>query len=154
MHTNRLGLDVRSSRNWSQAKMEYYGRILVDGNDLIKSLESIEKPYAEAEGHPELAGMYFCPIDRMLPPSRHLLGESAAFLDNEDGRSIILLCDCSNLGCWDFDCKITVAEQVVTWSDFRQRTRPEWDYSKLGSFVFDRQEYERVLQSPLDSAVG
>jgi len=37
----------------------------------------------------------------------------------------------------------------VTWSDFQQG-HGNWDYSALGTYVFDRASYETELRFPSD----
>jgi hypothetical protein len=59
---------------------------------------------------------------------------------------------CGVIECWSFVAKITVNEEMVTWSDFEQPHRgPEsvggyWNYNQLVPFVFDRKQYEEALK--------
>ena len=54
-------------------------RILINGQDLIDLVAAQERPYAEREGAPDLAGQYGgLPADQdTFPPSQHFLGEPA-----------------------------------------------------------------------------
>jgi hypothetical protein len=39
---------------------------------------------------------------------------------------------------------VTVDEDTVTWGEFEQPTRPDWDYDGFG-FSFERAQYEQAL---------
>ena len=120
----------------------------IDEVRLIDRLQGIERSSAEEEGHPGIAGAYgSLPAQTTFFPSRHFLGEPRALLDHR-GKTAILICTCGCEGCWDFACRITLAENTVTWSDFEQVHR-DWDYSVLGTLVFDRRQYESELGFPL-----
>jgi hypothetical protein len=122
--------------------------ICIDDVSLIGLLKRVERPDAEREGHPDLAGSYgSLSTGTTFFPSRHFLGEPRALLDHQ-GKTALLICTCGCEGCWDFVCRISVSEQTVTWSDFEQVHR-QWDYSELGTFVFDRRQYESELGFPL-----
>ena len=121
-------------------------KVLIDGRDLIDLLCKFEKPFAEAEGHPDIAGDYSwlgtCYARREL-----FLGKiDLAYGDNCD-KVAILECECRSEGCWPFAVKITVTDNRVIWSDFEQPHRVKgagrgfWDYSNLGPFEFDLNQY-------------
>src|SRR4051794_39068212 len=121
--------------------------IVLDGVGLIDRLRQIERPFAEREGSPQLAGEYaWLSARTTFLPSRHFLGDTRPCL--RDGEDVVLLvCPCGCEGCWDFVCRISVAAETVTWDGFRQVHR-RWDYSSLGRLVFDRQQYEHALVEP------
>ena len=50
-------------------------------------------------------------------------------------------CDCGCTECWPFNVIVSVGEKTVTWNGFYMHHRKNWDYSELGSFVFDKQQY-------------
>lgn len=50
-------------------------------------------------------------------------------------------CCCGVVDCWSLDVAIEVGKNVVTWYGFNMYHRKNWDYSSLGSFVFDKQQY-------------
>ena len=57
------------------------------------------------------------------------------------GHAWLLGCDCGEVGCWPLTARIVVTPAEVTWSEFSQEHRPEWDYEGFGPFVFDRDQY-------------
>jgi hypothetical protein len=109
-------------------------------------------PPAAAEGSPELAGEYASLSARTtFFPSRHFLGDPRPLLAR-GGKTVLLVCTCGCEGCWDFVGRITVTDQTVTWGEFEQVHR-DWSYAALGTFVFDRRQYEAELRFPA-MAVG
>jgi hypothetical protein len=122
--------------------------IFIDGVNLVEILKEHESPFAG-----RIAGDYMgLPPEIVFLPSRHFLGEPVYELDFYEGKSAILGCKCGVIECWPFVAKITVNEEMVTWSDFEQPHRgPEsaggyWNYNQLGPFVFDRKQYEEALK--------
>lgn len=105
----------------------------------------VERPFAAAEGKPELAGSYAGLIadDRIRWPSRHFIGEPAEqwFYD---GDTVLLGCVCGEAGCSPLTAHVLVRPTTVEWRDFRTGHRP-WDLSALGPFEFDRSQYETAL---------
>ncbi|UCG17095.1 MAG: hypothetical protein JSV19_03500 [Phycisphaerales bacterium] len=120
--------------------------ITVNGRDLVETLRDIELPYAEREGHPDIAGSYCgLPPGDVLPPSRHFFGEVSPMYCDWDGKVPILACSsCGEEGCWPMVVRISVTEKVVSWADFEQPHRAEWEYRDL-TFRFDLTEYEASL---------
>ncbi len=125
--------------------------IVIDGKRLIDVLKDIETPYADEEGSPQIAGQYHSlSINATLLPCQHFLGAPLPILAHDD-KTAILICTCGCEGCWDFVCRMTFTENTVTWSDFEQVHR-DWNYSKLGTFIFDRKSYdEQFMQLLPDS---
>lgn len=132
-------------------------RISIDHVDLIDLVRNYEAPFAEAEGHPDLAGQY-----AGISPGKECDRKHSAFLGTRtfdgDGRGAVLTCgDCGEVGCWPLLCRVEVGEATVTWSDFLQPHRlgrvyslpsgdtfgvpSTWDYAGFGPFVFDREQY-------------
>ena len=62
------------------------------------------------------------------------------------GRAWVLACDCHEAGCWPFEVAIDVDATTVTWHDLAQPFHPEWDYSALGAFTFDRAQYDDAVR--------
>lgn len=117
----------------------------VDGVSLIEIFKQAERPMAEAEGHPKLAGAY-----SWLFASTSTRQElSSATGENE--KATLLECKCGEPGCWPLLVQIEFNELAVTWRNFEQRHRGEeavaghWSYSHLGSFTFRREEYEHEI---------
>lgn len=109
--------------------------IRVDGQTLIDRVREHERPFAEREGHPDLAGAYM----------------SIGAIDWESSKVTLLGCTCGVTSCWPLVSTISVTPTTVTWSNFEQpHRRPGsaavfWDYSGFGPFVFDRAQYEAAL---------
>lgn len=123
--------------------------ILVDGADLLDAVREVERPFARAEGHPDLAGGYAgMPAAVVAPPARLLLGEDEWALD---GRVSLFRCACGSEGCWPLMARIEVNGETVTWRDFQQPHRGpssaagHWRHDALGPFVFARAQYEEAL---------
>lgn len=117
---------------------------IIDGQSLISILKTIEFQYAEKEGYPQIAGAYGgIYVSESISPTEYFFGKIET--EENNGKTLILLCDCSFEGCWDFLTKIEVSESTVKWSDFEQIHRANWDYSKLGIFTFERGQYEKAL---------
>ncbi|MGH3332697.1 MAG: hypothetical protein ACRDPJ_15470 [Nocardioidaceae bacterium] len=57
----------------------------------------------------------------------------------------LLGCDCGEVGCWPLTARIAVTADEVSWSDFCQDHRPDWDYEGFGPFVFERQQYANAV---------
>lgn len=124
--------------------------LVVDGHRLIDTLSRMEAPYASAEGTPGIAGQYssLSFLDTFLP-SRHFLRGPRPVLAHAE-KVVLLVCECGCEGCWDFVCRMTFSENTVAWSDFEQVHR-DWDYTELGTLVFDRKAYEaQFAQLPPD----
>jgi hypothetical protein len=119
--------------------------IVINETSLIDLSRTAEQPWADLEGKPDLAGSYMG-----LGPWA-VGGSSTHFLDNphavwfDDGDTVVLGCDCGEWGCWPLVAHITVTQDQVEWSRFRQGHR-EWDLSTLGPFVFARTQYEQALR--------
>lgn len=129
--------------------------VTVNGTDFVELVGAHERPYAEAEAAPGLAGQYrgLAP-DRVVPPSRHFLGEPSWDLYRYGDRIQVLGCECGEPGCWPLVCRIQVSEERVTWLDFEQPyraarhpARRQWSYAGFGPFEFDRGEYEAALSA-------
>lgn len=141
---------------WPDPKRSSRGvKIFVNGNDLKGLVQRVELPFAEAEGHPQIAGGYMelRPKD-VFAPSRRLLGEPVAgeeLWENEEKVALYACVGCGMVECWPLWVKIVVAPTKVTWSDFEQPHRSTrskgggWDLSGLGPFTFDRAQYEAQL---------
>ena len=107
--------------------------IYINGEKLREKVCKQELPFAEQEGNPGIAG--HAPITpRELYQSLH---DDYA----EEECVSILGCCCGVVDCWPLDVAIEVGKNVVTWYGFNMYHRKNWDYSSLGSFVFDKQQY-------------
>ncbi|GAA3228230.1 hypothetical protein [Nonomuraea helvata] len=134
--------------------------ILIDGVPLLDLVRTAELPYAQdeqleraeefaPEPAPLLAGDYSYFPQRLVGwPSRHYLGEPAETVYNQDDDETMLLgCTCGIPECWALLARIEVTDAVVRWSRFNNNHR-DWDLpATLGTFVFDRRQYERALRA-------
>jgi hypothetical protein len=120
--------------------------IRVDGRPLIELIAEIEAPIAAGAGQPDLAGKYgYLNAADVIYPSRHLLGQAARPLLEYGHKVSVLECECRCEGCWPLLARITVTDDEVVWSDFRQPHRDNWVYPADLRLVFDRRQYERAL---------
>lgn len=132
-----------------------YGKAItpiIDEKSLISILKEIKLPFAKKEGSPTIAGQYgglF--ISKSVSLFDYFLGKTNTKENNY--KTLVLLCDCSFEGCWDFLVKIIVHKTTIKWSDFEQIQRENWDYSKLGVFSFNRKQYENSLKD-LEFEIG
>jgi hypothetical protein len=117
--------------------------LYVDGVLLQDLARPAERPFAEADGHPEPAGQYVG-LDTEAGirwPSRHFLGQPGS-VDLEDGGDPYLL-GCVR-GIASRRPLVARIEATVTWRGLRNPWRQGWDHSALGPLVFDREQYERA----------
>ena len=123
-------------------------KIEVNGTALQELVRAVELPYTRAEGQEELAGTYVGLVPgfiRMDLAGQFLGGSGAWLYPHGEGKTALLSCDCGEVGCSPLLGRITLGDETVTWDDFEQPERPEWDYAALGPFTFDRSQYERAL---------
>ena len=136
MAIQTLRVELRADEHGSVAHFS------IDERDLIERVREFEKSFAGS-----LAGAY-APLrsEEVAPLSRYLLGRPIPLYSGDNGRSILLVCECGEPGCWPLEARIVVTDESVTWTDFRQPHRPTWDYSQFGPFVFNRAQYESALR--------
>jgi len=59
----------------------------------------------------------------------------------------VLACGaCGELGCWPLYAAVSVGGESVTWSAFEQPHRRDRDYTGLGPFEFDREQYQAAVE--------
>lgn len=117
----------------------------LSGVPLIDLVRKVELPAARRAGDPERAGRYAGLRERSVRwPSRHYLGEPV-FSAFDDGDTVLLGCGCGSWGCGPFSARVTVFEDAVTWSDYRNGR--DWDYRELRDFAFDRAQYEDAVRA-------
>jgi hypothetical protein len=122
-------------------------RIEVNGTDLVDLVRQAELPSAEADDEPELAGTYvgLVPGYIRMDLAGQFLGGSGTWLYSEgEGKTALLSCNCGEVGCSPLLARVTVDDDTVTWDEFEQPTRPDWDYDGFG-FTFARPQYEQAL---------
>jgi hypothetical protein len=85
----------------------------------------------------------------------HFLGNQARQWPRQ-GHAWLLACDCGEVGCWPLTARVIALADIVSWDNFSQDHRPNWDYSGFGPFRFQREQYERAIswvEDKLRSAV-
>jgi hypothetical protein len=128
-------------------------RIKVNGVDLPELVREAELPAARADDEEEIAGNYIGLVAgymRVDLAGQFLGGRGTPMFTGSDDRTALLGCGCGEVGCSPLMARVTVTEDTVTWDDFEQPTRPEWDYDGFGPFTFDRGQYERALMAIAD----
>ena len=136
-------------RSGDRRKQSYGISILVNGRPLEDLAREVERPFAEAEGHPGLAGGYMGLLwGEVGSGPEHFLGSPAAIWF-EDGDTVLMGCQCGEWGCWPLTADISVEDASVRWSHFRNGHR-DWDLTGLGPFRFERSQYERALAVLVD----
>jgi hypothetical protein len=127
-------------------------RIEVNGTDLVELVRQAELPSAQADDEGELAGTYVGLVPgyiRIDLASQFLGSPGASLSPGPQEKTALLSCDCGEVGCSPLLARVTVDDETVTWDEFEQPTRPDWDYDGFG-FTFSRSEYERALMAILD----
>ena len=116
--------------------------IYLNGREIVEILSEVEKPYAEEEGHPSLAGAYGHNY------AKELYGDLAEAMTEgsyfqEKGVELLCCNDCGDRGCWSVLVMIKQDEGYVYWEHFRNNHR-KWDYDI--SFRFAKKDYEQAMQ--------
>lgn len=138
---DHLRLDLGPARFGSHASRTV--RIVVNGTPLVDHAKSVEAPFANAEGKPNLAGDYAPLLVEDFRSRQGLLGNPVSTWF-EDGDTVLMGCPCGEWGCWPLTAMIDVKDDRVTWRRFRNGHR-DWDLSALGPFVFERIQYETAV---------
>ena len=122
-------------------------RIEVNGMSLIELVRRAELPSAQADDEEELAGTYvgLVPGYIRIDLASQFLGTPGNSLSpGPDEKTALLSCNCGEVGCSPLLARVTVDDETVTWDEFEQPTRPDWDYDGFG-FTFERAQYEQAL---------
>lgn len=136
------------------------GNFYINNRSLINIVKEIEitciakecEEYSpeDDENSYSVAGDYIpLPIYMIKFPSRYLLDEPKDFTygintsNPMKSKTTLLGCKCGIIECWFLSAKISLTESKVTWSDFQNFYRDNWEYNL--SFTFDRKQYELQL---------
>jgi hypothetical protein len=129
--------------------------IEVNGRPLAEVVGEVERPFAEAEGHPSIAGSYLGLVRWQLAgtPSEHFMGTPDSHLHcGPKHKTVLLGCVCGEPGCWPLMARIEVEPTTVAWGDFEQPHRADrWSHGEL-RFEFERRSYESALAALADGA--
>ena len=70
--------------------------------------------------------------------------------------TVLLGCACGIIDDGPFFASVLLADEQVTWFDFRNPMADgqDWDYSDLGPFAFNRAQYERAIHDAVIEAIG
>ena len=123
-------------------------KITVNGTDFPELVRQAELPLARADGEEELAGTYVGLVPgyiRIDLASQFLGATGTALSAGPEGKTALLSCDCGEVGCSPLLARVSVDEDTITWDEFEQPTRPDWDYNGFGPFTFARGQYEQAL---------
>lgn len=127
----------------------------INGVDLVELARAAELPFAEREGHPQIAGSYGpLLLYPLIRSPRYFLGEPVSEPDWPGWTELLVCAQCGASYCWPLLVQIEVGETTVTWRRFRQPHRGErtrapggaWTYDSLGPFVFDRTAYVTEIE--------
>ncbi len=111
--------------------------IYINGRELADILKAEELAYAEAEGHPTLAGAY----GHIAPDKLYTALNKAK---DSEGRAELLCCrQCGEVGCWSVSAHIMRDNKYVFWHRFEHNHR-KWHYGL--SYKFSAAEYEKALE--------
>jgi hypothetical protein len=119
-------------------------RILVNSDDLIEAVSSVERASVEKglDGGPAggYAPLWLRRFDRGL-----LYGRPHDPELRFGARIALLGCVCGEVACWPLLVRVAVDAAAVTWSDFEQPYRKGFDYEPLGSLSFSREQYDAAV---------
>jgi hypothetical protein len=124
-------------------------KIEVNGVELPELVRTAELPSAQVDEE-ETAGNYIGLVAgymRIDLAGQFLGGQGTPMFEDSEGKTALLGCGCGEVGCSPLMARITVTDDTVTWEDFEQPTRPDWEYDAFGPFIFDRSQYERALMA-------
>ncbi|MGW4118101.1 hypothetical protein [Nocardia sp. NPDC004711] len=62
-------------------------------------------------------------------------------------KTPVLVCSCGELGCWALLTRVTLTGNLVVWDCFEQPYRTTRDYTAFGPFLFDRDQYDKAVQT-------
>lgn len=147
-------IEFRATQNHIEVSGARYtaALIFINGKNLIDLLRHYERPFADREGKPELAGQYLgLPVQELYEN----------LTENVPGKKATVLgCICGDVDDWPLDVLIRDAADTITWSEFEnwQRNGEDkntgevdrahadyWDYSSFGPFKFDKAQYSEQL---------
>ena len=123
-------------------------KIEVNGVELPELVREAELPSAQKDEEEEMAGNYIGLVagyTRIDLAGQFLGGQGTPMFEGNEERTALLGCGCGEVGCSPLMARITVTDDTVTWDQFEQPTRPDWDYDNFGPFTFERAQYERAL---------
>jgi hypothetical protein len=120
----------------------------VNGRPLAELVGEVERPFAEREGSPDIAGNYAGIGHRWIDDvDEHYHGAPGSDLScGSKDKTLLLGCECGEPGCWPLLARVDASSEIVSWEDFEQPHRGErWSYDQLRPFTFERAQYDAAL---------
>lgn len=135
----RLELRVREGTlPWDETTPCPTVDLVLDGRDLQGWLA----PHLPRE-HRDTGGYLGHPVGADLRAL--LLGRWSGDGDEAfEGRTALLGCTCTVIGCSPLVARITLTDETVTWSEFSRYRGPHFDYEPL-ELQFERSAYEAAI---------
>ena len=127
-------------------------QIYINGRDLMQLVEGIERAALDPQNLERSSRRSYAGLN---PEWRS--GLQGEFLGNSsDPYTVLLTCTCFEDGCNSVMANIEARGKTITWTDFTSVLHGEqarsWggrlvDYSGMGPFVFDRDQYMEELNA-------
>ena len=116
--------------------------IYINGVEITDIIRPIEQPYAEQEGHPELAGDYgHNPSGELHKMLENALIEGT--YEAEEGVELLCCRGCGECGCWSIEVYMKEDDKFVYWYKIKHNHR-EWKYDL--TFKFEKEAYHQALK--------
>lgn len=151
IHFNKFELSIESKDRYTNEKIV---RIKIDGLDLIQITREAELPFAKRDNQEDLAGSYDGIFLAWFPyAEKEFSGTTWPWypVEADKGVAAILSCECGEIGCWPLYVNIQMDENRVSWSNFKQPYRKDWDLKSIGNYLFRRDEYDLEILKILET---
>ena len=116
---------------------------VIDGQSFYEEVGDLVSPFG-----------WLAPVGSRKAADRFLLREDADFPNER--RSIYVCPECADLGCGAVSAVIERIDNTVVWRDFGYENDYDEnvhleDYKNFGPFVFNLSDYERAIESALET---
>jgi len=114
----------------------------VDGESLLRCLTRADG------GHPDFMGGFVRGVADANSVKLAMLAGSRP-PETEEGRYLLYVCpECGDIGCGAYAARVRVGADTVEWHDFAYENgyEPPRQIAEVGPFVFERQQYQQVLE--------
>ncbi|NED97807.1 hypothetical protein G1H11_21135 [Phytoactinopolyspora alkaliphila] len=140
----RLELRVRPGHlPWDSSRRYDTVDFLLDGRDLQEWLKRWTPPeHRGVDGY--LGHPVGTDVDELL--AGRWSGDAEGF----GGRTALLGCQCTEIGCGPLVCTIQIDRSAVTWSEFSRFRGPTFDYEPV-EFEFERHMYDQAIEQFMTS---
>jgi hypothetical protein len=116
----------------------------IDGVALTELVAAFE----QQNGYTDPAGGYGGLVPDYMNYGRlddYFLGRDTSPCRQANGAQYLLGCECGEVGCWPFMCRIVAQPGAYEWRDFHNPCREARDYRGLGPFRFEAASYELAV---------